>query len=95
MRKKTLEQILSIIRENRNQPYTTYYNFYPLGALSNTHKACDAAATGELAPSDASWVNLSDAEYSNLWGSDDLRHSKNATCQRPISAYAIRFQGGR
>jgi hypothetical protein len=79
MRKKTLEQILAIIRENRNQPYTTYYNFYPLGALSNNHKAYDVAAAGELAPSDASWANLSDAEYSNLWGSDELRHSKSTS----------------
>ncbi len=93
MRKKALEQILAIIRENRNQPYTTYYNFYPLGALSSTHKAYDVAAAGELAPSDASWANLSDAEYSNLWGSDDLRHSKSASVngQYPLMLFAFKI----
>jgi hypothetical protein len=92
MRKKALEQILIIIRENRNQPYTTYYNFYPLGALSNTHNAYDAVAAGELAPSDASWANLSDAEYSNLWGSDDLRHSKSASVngKYPLMLFAFK-----
>jgi hypothetical protein len=93
IRKKTLEQILSIVRENRNQPYTTYYNFYPLGALSSTHKAFDASAAGELSPSDASWVNLSDAQYSNLWGSDDLRHSKstNVNGQYPLMLFAFKI----
>jgi hypothetical protein len=91
-RKKALEQILAIIRENRNQPYTTYYNFYPLGALSNTHKAYDVAVAGELEPSDVSWANLSDAEYSNLWGSDDLRHPKSTSVngQYPLMLFAFK-----
>ena len=92
IRKKALEQVLSIVRENRNQPYTTYYNFYPLGSLSSTHKAYDSLATGEFTPSDPSWANLSDSEYSNLWGSDDLRHSKSASVngQFPLMLFAFK-----
>jgi hypothetical protein len=78
MRDKVLEQLLLIIPENRNLPYRTIYNFYPLDSTSATHKAYDAIAATELEPSNPAWIELPNPQYVNLWGSDDTRHSKNA-----------------
>jgi hypothetical protein len=94
MRDKVLEQLLLIIPENRNLPYRTTYNFYPLDATSATHKAYDAAATSELEPSNASWEELSSAEYANLWGSDDVRHSKSANGNGEYPFTLFRFKIG-
>lgn len=94
MRDKVLEQLLLIVPENRNLPYRTIYNFYALGAFSETHRAYDAASAGELAPSNASWVNLSETEYANLWGSDDLRHSKSASENGQFAFMLFRFKIG-
>ena len=47
MRDKILEQMLLIVPENRNLPYRTIYNFYPLNSTSTTHKAYTAAALEE------------------------------------------------
>ena len=79
MRDKVFEQLLLIIPENRNLPYRTLYNFYPIDSTSTTHKAYSAASTTEPEPLNAVWAELTNLEYTNLWGSDDLRHSKSAT----------------
>ena len=78
LRDKVIEQLLLIIPENRNLPYRTIYNFYPLDSTSETHKAYNAAATGEPEPSNVAWAELPNTEYANLWGSEDVRHSKSA-----------------
>ena len=60
MRNKVTEQIKAIIRENRTLPYETVYNFAGLGYPSgDPHKAYAAGAASELAPSSASWAELS------------------------------------
>ena len=94
MRDKALEQVLLIIPENRNLPYRTIYNFYPLNSTSTTHKAYDASAINELAPSDPAWTELSNEEYSNLWSSDDLRHSKAASVADEFALMLFRFKIG-
>lgn len=94
MRDKVLEQLLLIVPENRNLPYRTIYNFYPLDATSATHKVYDAAATSELEPSNASWAELPSAEYANLWGSDDVRHSKSANGNGEYPFMLFRFKIG-
>jgi hypothetical protein len=94
MRDKVLEQLLLIIPENRNLPNRTTYNFYPLDANSTTHKAYDAAATSELEPSNSSWAELPSAEYANLWGSDDIRHSKSANGNGEYPFMLFRFKIG-
>ncbi len=49
MRDKVTAQINAIIRENRNLPYQTVYNFYGLGYPSGEpHKAFSAGAAAEL-----------------------------------------------
>lgn len=94
MRDKALEQLLLIIPENRNLPYRTIYNFYPLGSTSATHKVYDVAATGELEPSNVSWTELPNAEYAKLWGSDDVRHSKSAVGIDEYAFMLFRFKVG-
>jgi hypothetical protein len=94
MRDKVLEQLLLIIPENRNLPNRTTYNFYPLDASSATHKAYDAAATSELEPSNVSWEELPSAEYANLWGSDDVKHSKRVNGNGEYPFMLFRFKIG-
>jgi hypothetical protein len=94
MRDKVLEQLLLIIPENRNLPYRTAYNLYPIDSTSTTHKAYDAAATTEPAPSNPVWTELSNAEYANLWSSDNLRHSKSATGNGEFAFMLFRFKIG-
>lgn len=94
MRDKTLEQILLIIPENRNLPYRTTYNFYPLDATSVSHKAYSAAAVSELAPSNAGWVELANADYATLWSSDNLSFSKTTTGSNEFAMVLLRFKVG-
>lgn len=94
MRDKVLEQLLFIIPENRNLPYRTAYNFYPIDSTSTTHKVYDAAATTEPEPSNPVWTELSNAEYANLWASDDSRHSKSATGSGEYAFMLFRFKIG-
>jgi hypothetical protein len=94
MHDKVLEQLLLIIPENRNLPYRTAYNFYPIDSTSTTHKAYDAAAETEPEPSNSVWTELSNAEYANLWASDDLRHSKSATGNGEFAFMLFRLKIG-
>jgi hypothetical protein len=94
MRDKVLEQLLLIIPENRNLPYRTIYNFYPIDSTSATHKAYEATATAEIEPSNAIWAELQNEEYSKLWGSDDVRHSKSASGINEHAFMLFRFKIG-
>ncbi|MCW3983654.1 MAG: hypothetical protein NWE96_06620 [Candidatus Bathyarchaeota archaeon] len=94
MRDKVLEQLLLIIPENRNLPYRTTYNFYPIDSTSTTHKAYDAATQTEPEPSSTVWTELSNSEYANLWGSDDQRHTKSATGSGEFAFMLFRFKIG-
>jgi hypothetical protein len=94
MRDKVVEQLLLIIPENRNLPYRTIYNFYPLDATSETHKVYDAVATTELEPSNPTWIELPNPEYANLWGSDNARHAKNANGNGEYPFTLFRFKMG-
>jgi hypothetical protein len=94
IRDKVLEQLLLIIPENRNLPYRTTYNFYPLDSTSATHKAYTAAAQTEPEPSNPAWTELSNPEYGNLWGSDDVRASKSATGNGESAFMLFRFKIG-
>jgi hypothetical protein len=94
MRDKVLEQLLVIVPENRNLPGRTVYNFYPIDSTSTTHKVYNAAATTEPAPSNQVWVELTNPEYANLWGSDDLKHSKITTGSGEFAFMLFRFRIG-
>jgi hypothetical protein len=93
MRDKVTAQINAIIRENRNLPYQTVYNFYGLGYPSgDPHKAFAAGAATELAPSSVSWTELTNLEYQKLWSSDDQRHSKSHNVNNEYALMLFRFK---
>jgi hypothetical protein len=95
MRDKITAQINAIIRENRNLPYQTVYNFSGLGYPSgDPHKAFDAAASTELVPSSVSWTELSTLNYQKIWNSDDIRHSKSTTVNGQYGLMLFRFKLG-
>jgi hypothetical protein len=83
-----------IIPENRNLPYRTFCNFYPIDSTSSTHKAFSAVAITEPDPSSPTWTELSNPEYANLWGSDDIRQSKSATGNGESAFMLFRFKIG-
>jgi hypothetical protein len=94
MRDKALEQLLLIIPENRNLPYRTFYNFYPIDSTSTTHKVYNAISTTEPEPSSLAWTELANPEYANLWGSDDLRITKSTTGNGEFAFMLFHFKIG-
>ena len=95
MRNKVTEQIKAIIRENRTLPYETAYNFAGLGYPSgDPHKAYAAGAASELAPSSASWAELSTLDYQGIWYSDNVRYSKSVGVNNQYGLMRFRFKIG-
>jgi hypothetical protein len=95
MRDKVTAQINAIIRENRNLPYQTIYNFNGLGYPSgDPHKAFSGAETSEPIPSSGAWAELTTAEYEKLWSSDDVRHSKSTSVLNKYAMMLFRFKIG-
>ncbi len=93
MRKKVTEQILTIIRENRNLPYETTYNFVGLGYPNgDPHKALSTAVASELAPSSTSWAELSADDYKKIWYNDDTRYSLSAAVNGQFAQMLLKFK---
>ena len=93
MRDKVTAQINAIIRENRNLPYQTVYNFYGLGyPTGDPHKAFAAGAATELAPSSVSWTELTNLQYQSIWSSDDVRFSKSHSVNNEYALMLFRFK---
>jgi hypothetical protein len=93
MRDKVTAQINAIIRENRNLPYQTVYNFYGLGYPSgDPHKAFGGGASSELVPGAAGWTELTNLEYQKLWSSDDDRYSKSHSVNNEYAMMLFRFK---
>ena len=49
---------------------------------------------GEVDPSNVVWAELPNMEYSTLWGSDDVRYSKNANGNNEYAFMLFRFKIG-
>jgi hypothetical protein len=95
MRDKLTEQIMAIIRENRNNPFTTTYTFYGLGYPSGyPHVAKDVAGSADLPPTSAPWAELSAADYQKVWSNDDVLHSKSNAAIGGFSLMLFRFKIG-
>ena len=92
MREKIREEINRIIRQNRNKPNTTVYDFYGVGQAADTHKAYHASAEAELAPQDSGWNELADADYTQIWYSDDARFSETASENGEYAMMLFRFK---
>ena len=93
MRNKIVEEINRIVRQNRNKPNATEYNFAGLGyPEGDPHKAFQAGASSELAPGHASWTELTNLEYQKIWYSDDTRYSKSHNVNLEYALMLFRFK---
>jgi len=92
MREKMCAEVNRIIREKRNNPNETGYDFVGVGQAAGTHKACHAASESEPAPNDSMWNELSNPEYEKLWYSDDDRFSKSTAAGSQYAFVLFRFR---
>jgi hypothetical protein len=93
MRNKIVEEVNSIVRQNRNKPNTAEYNFAGLGCVAGeSHKAFQTGASAEPSPSHSSWAEFSSADYEKIWYSDDNRYSKSHNVNREYALVLFRFK---
>jgi len=92
IREKLREEINRIVREKRNTPNVTDYDFCSVGPPTGTHEAYHAAASSELTPGHASWTELTAQEYEKLWYSDDDRFTKSQSENGKYSMILFRFK---
>lgn len=96
LRDKISEQLYAIIRECRQTPYETTYNFYTLGyPEGDPHKAKDAAAATELVPSSTTWTELSATNYAKIWSNDNIFHSKATSTATQYPQMLFRLKIGK
>jgi len=93
VRQKMVEEVNRIVRQNRNRPNITEYNFAGLGYPSgDPHKAFQTGSANELAPGHASWTELTNLEYQGIWYSDDTRYSKSHNVNLEYALMLFRFK---
>jgi hypothetical protein len=92
MRKKMVEEVNRIVRQNCNKPNEIVYDFQGVGQPIGTHKAYSAASANELAPMHDNWNELADADYEKVWYSDDARISKSADVDGKYALTLFRFK---
>jgi hypothetical protein len=88
-----VEEVNRIVRQNRNKPNTTEYNFAGLGyPEGDPHKAFQTGASTEPTPGHASWTELTNEEYQKIWYSDDQRHLKSHNVNGEYALMLFRFK---
>ena len=93
MRNKMVEEVNRIVRQNRNQPNVTRYDFAGLGYPSgDPHKAYQGGASSELVPGATGWTELTNEEYQKIWYSDDTRYSKSRNVNLEYALMLFRFK---
>ena len=97
MRQKTCAEVNRIIREKRNKPNETTYNYIGVGQATDTHKAYHTASNNEPTPTDSSWNEFSNTEYEKIWHSDDNRFSKStdANSQYALMLFRLKINSGQ
>lgn len=92
MREKVCTEVNRIIREKRNKPGETTYDFVGAGPTAGSHKAYHAEASSELAPTDAEWSELTGVDYEKVWYSDDIRFVRSASTNLQYALALFRFK---
>jgi len=92
LRNKLREEVNRVIREKRTKPNETNYNFLGVGRPTGTHRAYRAGSASELAPADAEWTELTDADYEKLWYSDDNRFTHSTSVNLNHALLLFRFK---
>ncbi len=90
LRNKLVEEISRVIRQNRAKPNQTLYDFYALGAASQTHRAF--LGTTEAAPHDVDWMEMTNEQIAKLWSSDDNRCQASATGDGEVATMLFGFK---
>lgn len=92
-RNKMVEEVNRIVRQNRNKPNTTEYNFAGLGyPTGDPHKAFQTGTSTETTPESASWTELTSEEYQKIWYSDDQRYTKSHNVNGEYALMLFRFK---
>jgi hypothetical protein len=95
IRKKLVEEVKRVVRQNMKVPNQTIYDFYGLGYPSGTpHKALQSAGTSELVPTDPSWTELSVTDYQKIWTADGIDYSKSTAVNLDYSQILFMFKMG-
>jgi len=92
MREETCAEVNRIIREKRNKPNETNYNYIGIGQPTGTHKAYHAASNSEPTPTELIWNEFSNTEYEKIWYSDDDRFSKSTDASSQFALMLLRFK---
>jgi len=92
IRQKMVEEVNRIVHQNSSQPNVTEYNFIGIAQQTGTQKAYSVGSVNELAPNNASWVELADVDYQKIWYSDDGRHSKSHNVNDEYALMLFRFK---
>ena len=90
MRRKMVEEVVRVIRQNRIKPNETLYDFFNMGSGSQTQKAFIGVA--EVPPHGQGWSELAAEDYIKLWYSDDDRLVISASENGEYAAMLSRFK---
>ena len=90
MRRKIVEEVLRVVRQNRVKPNETLYDFFNTGVGTQTRKAYSSDA--EVPPNNEDWTELSDGDYGKLWYSDDDRAQVSHSEVGKHAAMLFRFK---
>jgi hypothetical protein len=90
MRGKIVEEVNRVIRQNRNNPNETPYDFFDTGPPTQTHKVY--RNNSEAAPDASGWTELSSGQYQQLWYSDDDRCQVSYNVDEEYAVMLFRFK---
>ena len=90
MRRKIVDEVIRVIRQNRVKPNLTVYDFVSIGAAAETHKAY--RGNDEASPYAQVWTELPDNDYSKLWFSDDQRYQVSYSQNGEKAVMLFRFK---
>lgn len=92
MRSKLVAEVNRVVRQNRNEPNETVYDFVDVGSETDTHKIYHSGSANELTPESGDWTELVSADYEKLWYSDDTRYSKSHNVNGEYALMLFRFR---
>jgi len=88
--KKTVEEIIRVIRENRKTPNAPTYDFRY--AVKGGDSRAYEAIGGEPAPTSGEWAELSNVDYEKIWASDDVRLYKSHRVAGEYPCFMFKFK---
>jgi hypothetical protein len=92
MRDEIRAEVNRVIREKRTKPNETSYDFVGVGQATGGNKAWHAGSTADPPPDSAMWNEFDDAEYEQIWYSDDDRASNSVNVNLECALMLFRFK---